>query len=79
MATPTSPPPHPPLPTSTPRTGRSPAGSGPAWSRSCSADTLSLAEWAATATSWTPPVDTRIHLGIAIAALVLANLVAIAT
>ena len=42
-------------------------------------DTLSLAEWAATATSWTPPVDQRIHLGIAVAALVLANLVAIAT
>jgi hypothetical protein len=42
-------------------------------------DTLSLAEWAATATSWTPPVDQRIHLGIAVAALALANLVAIAT
>jgi hypothetical protein len=42
-------------------------------------DTLSLAEWAATATSWTPPIDQRIHLGIAVAALVLANLVAIAT
>jgi hypothetical protein len=42
-------------------------------------DTLKLAEWAATATSWTPPVDRRIHLGISIAALVLATLVAIAT
>lgn len=42
-------------------------------------DTLTLAEWAATAISWTPPVDQRIHLGIAVAALVLANLVAIAT
>jgi hypothetical protein len=42
-------------------------------------DTLSLAEWAATATSWTPPVDRHIHLGMAVAALVLANLVAIAT
>jgi len=42
-------------------------------------DTLKLAAWAATAHSWTPPVDRRIHLGIAIAALVLANLVALAT
>jgi hypothetical protein len=42
-------------------------------------NTLDLAEWAATATSWTPPVDRRIHLGVAVAALVLANLVAIAT
>jgi hypothetical protein len=42
-------------------------------------DTLSLAEWAATATSWTPPVDRTIHLGVAVAALVLANLVALAT
>jgi hypothetical protein len=42
-------------------------------------DTLKLAEWAATAHSWTPPVDQHLHLGIAITALVLANLVAIAT
>jgi hypothetical protein len=42
-------------------------------------DTLKLAAWAATAQTWTPPVDRRIHLGIAITALVLANLVAIAT
>ena len=42
-------------------------------------DTLKLAAWAATAHSWTPPVDQRIHLGIAVAALVLANLVAFAT
>ncbi len=42
-------------------------------------DTLKLAEWAATAHSWTPPVDRHIHLGVAIAALVLANLVAIVT
>jgi hypothetical protein len=42
-------------------------------------DTLKLAEWAATAQSWTPPVDRQVHLGVAIAALVLANLVAIAT
>jgi hypothetical protein len=42
-------------------------------------DALKLAEWAATAASWTPPVDQRIHLGIAVAALALANLVAIAT
>jgi hypothetical protein len=42
-------------------------------------DTLRLAEWAATVTSWTPPIDQRIHLGIAVAALVLANLIAIAT
>jgi hypothetical protein len=42
-------------------------------------DTLKLAAWAATAHSWTPPVDRHIHLGIAVAALVLANLVAIAT
>ena len=42
-------------------------------------DALKLADWAATATSWTPPIDRRIHLGIAVAALVLANLVAIAT
>jgi hypothetical protein len=41
-------------------------------------DTLKLAEWAATAQTWTPPVDRHLHLGIAIAALVLANLVAIA-
>jgi hypothetical protein len=41
-------------------------------------DTLKLAEWAATATSWTPPLDRRIHVGVAGAALVLANLVAIA-
>jgi hypothetical protein len=26
-------------------------------------DTLDLAAWAATATSWTPPVDRHIHLG----------------
>jgi hypothetical protein len=42
-------------------------------------DTLSLAEWAVTADRWTPPIDQRIHLGMAVAALVLANLVAIAT
>jgi hypothetical protein len=42
-------------------------------------DALKLTEWAATAHSWTPPVDRHLHLGIAIAALVLANLVAIAT
>ncbi len=42
-------------------------------------DALKLAEWAATAQTWTPPVDRHIHLGIAIAALVLATLVAIAT
>jgi hypothetical protein len=41
-------------------------------------DALKLAEWAATAHSWTPPVDRHLHLGIAIAALVLANLVALA-
>ncbi len=40
-------------------------------------DTLRLAEWAATAQTWTPPVDQHLHLGITIAALVLANLVAI--
>ena len=39
-------------------------------------DTLRLAAWAATAHSWTPPVDPHLHLGVAIAALVLANLVA---
>jgi hypothetical protein len=42
-------------------------------------DALKLAEWAATAQTWTPPVDRHLHLGIAIAALVLATLVAIAT
>ncbi len=42
-------------------------------------DALKLAEWAATAQTWTPPVDRHLHLGITIAALVLANLVAIAT
>ncbi len=42
-------------------------------------DTLKLAAWAAAAHSWTPPVDRHLHLGVAIAALVLANLVAIAT
>jgi len=42
-------------------------------------DTLKLAEWAATAQTWTPPVDRQVHLGVAVAALVLANLVAIAT
>ena len=42
-------------------------------------DTLKLAEWAAAAHSWTPPVDRHLHLAVAIAALVLANLVAIAT
>jgi hypothetical protein len=42
-------------------------------------DTLKLAEWAATAQTWTPPVDRHLHLGVAIAALVLANLVALAT
>lgn len=42
-------------------------------------DTLKLAAWAATAHSWTPPVDRHLHLGIANAALVLAILVAIAT
>ncbi len=41
-------------------------------------DALKLAEWAATAQTWTPPVDRHLHLGITIAALVLANLVAIA-
>jgi hypothetical protein len=42
-------------------------------------DTLKLAAWAATAQTWTPPIDRHLHLGIAIGALVLANLVAIAT
>jgi hypothetical protein len=42
-------------------------------------DALRLAEWAATAQSWTPPVDQRLHLAIAIVALVLGVLVAIAT
>ncbi len=42
-------------------------------------DALKLAEWAAAAQTWTSPVDRHIHLGIAIAALVLATLVAIAT
>jgi hypothetical protein len=42
-------------------------------------DTLKLAEWAAAAHTWTPPVDRHLHLAIAITALVLANLVAIAT
>jgi hypothetical protein len=42
-------------------------------------DTLTLAAWAATAHTWTPPVDRHLHLGVAITALVLANLVAIAT
>src|SRR6266545_1858832 len=42
-------------------------------------DTLKLTAWAATAQTWTPPVDRHIHLGITIAALVLANLAAIAT
>jgi len=42
-------------------------------------DTLKLAAWAAAAHSWTPPVDRHLHLGVAIAALILANLVAIAT
>jgi len=42
-------------------------------------DALKLAEWAATAQTWTPPVDRHIHLAIAIAALVLDTLVAIAT
>jgi hypothetical protein len=42
-------------------------------------DTLKLTEWAATATAWTPPVDQHLHLGVAVAALVLANLVAIAS
>ncbi len=41
-------------------------------------DTLKLAEWAAAAHSWTPPVDRHLHLAVAIAALMLANLVAIA-
>jgi len=41
--------------------------------------TLKLAEWAASAKTWIPPVDRHLHLGIAITALVLANLVAIAT
>jgi hypothetical protein len=40
-------------------------------------DALRLAEWAATATSWTPPIDPRLHPGVTIAALVLAVLVAI--
>jgi len=42
-------------------------------------DTLRLAQWAVAAQSWTPPVDQRIHLGVATATLVLAVLVAIAT
>jgi hypothetical protein len=42
-------------------------------------DALRLAEWAATASSWTPPVDPRLHLGVTVTALVLAVLVAIAT
>jgi len=42
-------------------------------------DALKLAEWAATASSWTPPVDQRLHLATVIVALVLAVLVAIAT
>ena len=42
-------------------------------------DALKLAEWAATAQSWTPPVDQRLHLAIATTALALAVLVAIAT
>jgi hypothetical protein len=42
-------------------------------------DALRLAEWAATASSWTPPVDPRLHLAIATTVLVLAVLVAIAT
>src|SRR6266536_1541024 len=41
-------------------------------------DALKLAEWAATAQSWSLPVDRHLHLGVAVAALVLANLVAIA-
>jgi hypothetical protein len=42
-------------------------------------DALKLAEWAATAHTWQPPIDRHIHLGITIAVLVLAILVAIAT
>jgi len=42
-------------------------------------DALRLAEWAATATTWTPPVDPRLHLAITTTALALAVLVAIAT
>jgi hypothetical protein len=42
-------------------------------------DALKLGEWAATAASWTPPVDQRVHLAVAVTALVLANLVAIAS
>jgi hypothetical protein len=42
-------------------------------------DALKLAEWAATAESWTLPVDQHLHLAITLAALVLADLVAIAT
>lgn len=42
-------------------------------------DALRLAEWAATATTWTPPVDQRLHLATALVSLALAVLVAIAT
>ncbi len=42
-------------------------------------DTLRLGEWAVAATTWTPPVDRHLHLAVAVAALVLAVLVAIAT
>ncbi len=41
-------------------------------------DALRLAEWAATASAWSPPVDLRLHLGTATTALALAVLVAIA-
>ena len=42
-------------------------------------DALRLAEWAATAQRWTPPVDQRLHLATALVSLALAVLVAIAT
>jgi hypothetical protein len=42
-------------------------------------DALRLAEWAATAQAWTPPVDQRLHLATVTTALGLAVLVAIAT
>ncbi|HZD71412.1 MAG TPA: hypothetical protein VFA45_21645 [Actinomycetes bacterium] len=42
-------------------------------------DTLRLAEWAALAQTWTPPIHPRLHLATTITALVLAVLVAIAT
>jgi hypothetical protein len=101
--TPTSQPRRPPTPTRPSPAGRSRAGSGPAWSRCCSAataashgwplpvllalgllvrlvpDTLTLAAWAASATTWSLPVHQHRHLAITTAALALADLVAIAT